>query len=637
MDTSGASPSTAMTTSVRVAVRIRPPNPQTSVLSPTRSPFDATSPPSTPTTASSGLWEGAMTTFSTVVEASSGTSLNVMKASAPQPGIAAASAVAAEGHWDFDAVYGEEANQNDRKHPPNLIPSQIKSGQTGSGKTYSMGTDPTGHLLRRLSTPTTLFSSSPTRTTSSSTLSGITSPTTYPDDIDDASKPHLSVDPEDTSATPEMGIIPRAMEEIFSAIRRDHQEEGVRHEVKVSYLELYNEEWVDLLKPAPSAGTPGSVVRGAWTMSGTSGGEQISIREDKDGKLSVVGAVEASVSSFEEAMKFLICGSRSRTTASTAMNDRSSRSHAIFTLTLKTTRPRRLANSTSPLRRQSTPLKSTPCRSSEGGGWAIMTSKFHFVDLAGSERLKRTRNTGDRKAEGIAINQGLLVLGRVIHALSEVGDAEKGPVGVNGHRTVMLACISPTESDLPETISTLRYASRARGIRNRAKVNLVLDQQQQREKDAIVAAAAATEARLLGEVAELRVALKEARERAERAEAELVKIRREGPVDGGKGLSVSSSSDTLMARISVGVEERVNPLISLDGVEEKGKVVEIDVTTSPVPFDEEDEEDQNEDVELFARYARLRDHIRQLKGLVGNALAVGSRVQTVEGIDGVVA
>uniref|UniRef100_A0A7N8YFC5 Kinesin family member 21A n=1 Tax=Mastacembelus armatus TaxID=205130 RepID=A0A7N8YFC5_9TELE len=112
------------------------------------------------------------------------------------------------------------------------------------------------------------------------------------------------------------------------------------------------------------------------------------------------------------------------------------------------------------------------------------STKFHFVDLAGSERLKRTGATGDRAKEGISINCGLLALGNVISAL---GDRSKRSTHVpyrdskltrllqdslgGNSQTVMIACISPSDRDFMETLNTLKYANRARNIKNKVMVN----------------------------------------------------------------------------------------------------------------------------------------------------------------------
>ena len=112
-----------------------------------------------------------------------------------------------------------------------------------------------------------------------------------------------------------------------------------------------------------------------------------------------------------------------------------------------------------------------------------MVAKFHFVDLAGSERADRTGATGSTLKEGISINKGLLALGNVIAALTEEGKKNHVPyrdskltrilqdsLGGNS-RTSMIACVSPAEVNFSETMSTLKYASRARNIKNAPKVN----------------------------------------------------------------------------------------------------------------------------------------------------------------------
>uniref|UniRef100_A0A8L0DQT5 Kinesin family member 21A n=1 Tax=Oncorhynchus mykiss TaxID=8022 RepID=A0A8L0DQT5_ONCMY len=116
--------------------------------------------------------------------------------------------------------------------------------------------------------------------------------------------------------------------------------------------------------------------------------------------------------------------------------------------------------------------------------YETLTAKFHFVDLAGSERLKRTGATGDRAKEGISINCGLLALGNVISAL---GDRSKRSTHVpyrdskltrllqdslgGNSQTMMIACISPSDRDFMETLNALKYANRARNIKNKVMVN----------------------------------------------------------------------------------------------------------------------------------------------------------------------
>jgi hypothetical protein len=114
----------------------------------------------------------------------------------------------------------------------------------------------------------------------------------------------------------------------------------------------------------------------------------------------------------------------------------------------------------------------------------FMVAKFHFVDLAGSERAKRTGATGTTLKEGISINKGLLSLGNVISALTEDGKKNnhipyrdskltrilQDSLGGNS-RTSMIACISPAEINFEETLNSLKYASRARNIKNKPIVN----------------------------------------------------------------------------------------------------------------------------------------------------------------------
>lgn len=151
------------------------------------------------------------------------------------------------------------------------------------------------------------------------------------------------------------------------------------------------------------------------------------------------------------------------------MNATSSRSHAIFTLHVKQ-------------------LRVVPVDAMDGcpsqQEFETLTAKFHFVDLAGSERLKRTGATGDRAKEGISINCGLLALGNVIAALGDKSKrAQHVPYrdskltrllqdSLGGNScTLMIACISPSDRDFVETLNTLRYANRAKNIKNRVVAN----------------------------------------------------------------------------------------------------------------------------------------------------------------------
>uniref|UniRef100_A0A3Q1B7I9 Kinesin motor domain-containing protein n=1 Tax=Amphiprion ocellaris TaxID=80972 RepID=A0A3Q1B7I9_AMPOC len=262
----------------------------------------------------------------------------------------------------------------------------------------------------------------------------------------------------------EQGIIPRAVHQLFEGIQTRRvraQQAGTQPpEFKVSaqFLELYNEEILDLFD-------------GARDPESRSRKSNIKIHEDASGSIYTTGVTSRLVHSEEELLQCLKLGALSRTTASTQMNAQSSRSHAIFTIHLCQMRvcqqPQmvRLGFGMKP-------------------GFETLMAKFHFVDLAGSERLKRTGATGERAREGISINCGLLALGNVISALGD--QTKKGghvpyrdskltrllqdSLGGNS-RTVMIACVSPSDRDFMETLNTLKYANRARNIKNKVVVN----------------------------------------------------------------------------------------------------------------------------------------------------------------------
>ncbi|XP_040894171.1 kinesin-like protein KIF21A isoform X3 [Toxotes jaculatrix] len=266
----------------------------------------------------------------------------------------------------------------------------------------------------------------------------------------------------------ELGIIPRAVHHLFKGIeerRQAAQEQGrpvPEFKINAQFLELYNEEVLDLFDSTRDMKQK----------------SHIKIHEDANGGIYTVGVTTRTVSSEAEMMQCLKLGALSRTTASTQMNVQSSRSHAIFTIHLCQVRVCASDNQEN----------ETDNRVSNGNSemdeYETLTAKFHFVDLAGSERLKRTGATGDRAKEGISINCGLLALGNVISALGDRGkrashvpyrDSKltrllQDSLGGNS-QTVMIACISPSDRDFMETLNTLKYANRARNIKNKVMVN----------------------------------------------------------------------------------------------------------------------------------------------------------------------
>ncbi|CAB0032006.1 unnamed protein product [Trichogramma brassicae] len=267
-----------------------------------------------------------------------------------------------------------------------------------------------------------------------------------------------------------VGIIPRAIKHLFDGIAEKQQRARERAqmppEFKVSaqFLELYNEDLKDLLSPG-----------------GPRGGARI--HEDTAGNIHLAGVESRNVSSPQEALEYLRMGALSRTTGSTQMNTQSSRSHAIFTLYV---RQARCVGMDDPDADVDTTSSNGQSNAMETNSSEVetLTAKFHFVDLAGSERLKRTGATGDRAKEGISINCGLLALGNVISAL---GDKTKKALHVpyrdskltrllqdslgGNSQTCMIACVSPSDRDFMETLSTLKYANRARNIKNKVMIN----------------------------------------------------------------------------------------------------------------------------------------------------------------------
>ncbi|KAK9510750.1 hypothetical protein O3M35_005471 [Rhynocoris fuscipes] len=232
----------------------------------------------------------------------------------------------------------------------------------------------------------------------------------------------------------EMGVIPRAVYDIFEIIDNT---KGNTYNVTASFIELYNESLYDLL-------------------TNKSREQSIVDMREHNNSLVIPGLTEVEVTSPEETLDKLKEGSLGRMVGATAMNAQSSRSHAIFTVNIKIT-------------------------PNENPKETIM-SKFHLVDLAGSERSKKTGATGERFREGVNINKGLLVLGNVIsqlcegnHSFINYRDSKltrllQDSLGGNSV-TLMIACVSPADYNQEESLSTLRYADRAKKIKNKPIVN----------------------------------------------------------------------------------------------------------------------------------------------------------------------
>ncbi|XP_053545822.1 kinesin-like protein KIF17 [Bombina bombina] len=231
------------------------------------------------------------------------------------------------------------------------------------------------------------------------------------------------------------GIIPRAFEHIFESIQCA---ENTKFLVRASYLEIYNEEIRDLL--------------------GEDTKQKMELKEHPEKGVYVKALSQHTVHSVTECEKIMETGWRNRSVGYTLMNKDSSRSHSIFIINIEM------------------------CTTDENGKDHLRAGKLNLVDLAGSERQSKTGATGDRLKEATKINLSLSALGNVISALvdgkskhipyrdSKLTRLLQDSLGGNT-KTLMVACLSPADNNYDETLSTLRYANRAKNIKNKPRIN----------------------------------------------------------------------------------------------------------------------------------------------------------------------
>nr|XP_023690136.1 kinesin-like protein KIF15 [Paramormyrops kingsleyae] len=237
------------------------------------------------------------------------------------------------------------------------------------------------------------------------------------------------------------GVIPRSFECLFFLISREVERSGSCKSFlcKCSFIEIYNEQIYDLLDSASAS---------------------LFLRENIKKGVFVEGAVEKIVTSAVDAYQVLSMGWRNRRVASTSMNRESSRSHAVFTMTLES-------------------------KETVNEVVNIRTSQLNLVDLAGSERQKDTHTEGSRLKEASSINRSLMCLGQVIMALVDVSNGRsrhicyrdskltfllRDSLGGNA-RTYIIANVHPGSKCFGETLSTLQFAQRAKLIKNKAMIN----------------------------------------------------------------------------------------------------------------------------------------------------------------------
>lgn len=233
----------------------------------------------------------------------------------------------------------------------------------------------------------------------------------------------------------ETGIMVRAISDLFDIVSKN----AYRYTVKMSYLEIYNENIRDLLNPASGF---------------------LELREDtsRNRNIQVTGLSEVVVVSIDEVMGLLHQGNRQRTVEPTGVNKTSSRSHALLSVTV--------------------------CKASRTAT-AVRQGRLFMIDLAGSERASHTKNRGKRLKEGGHINRSLLALGNCINALSggtnprfvNYRDSKLTRLlreSLSGNcRTVMIAHVSSAASHKDETRNTLIYAARASGISHKVERNVL--------------------------------------------------------------------------------------------------------------------------------------------------------------------
>ncbi|XP_065083485.1 kinesin-like protein KIF14 [Ochlerotatus camptorhynchus] len=268
----------------------------------------------------------------------------------------------------------------------------------------------------------------------------------------------MGIDSDDLEISSEAGIIPRFCQELFNRI--ESLKGKVRIEAEVSYFEIYNEKIHDLLAVSPTDGV-------FSVTSCNTKKPPLKVREHPIWGPYVVDLSTHPVDSHSALRNWLAVGNSQRATAATGMNDKSSRSHSIFSVVLN------LSEVVSSEQRNIDAVHQTK------------RSKISLVDLAGSERVSQTCASGERLKEGVSINKSLLTLGKVITSLAETKrnvstyipyrDSVltwllRENLGGNS-RTAMLATISPAATHIDETLATLRYACQARTIVNRVKVN----------------------------------------------------------------------------------------------------------------------------------------------------------------------
>ncbi|XP_050144128.1 kinesin-like protein KIN-12B [Malus sylvestris] len=247
----------------------------------------------------------------------------------------------------------------------------------------------------------------------------------------------------------QQGLTPRVLEHLFARLNEEqikHADKELKYQCHCSFLEIYNEQITDLLDPNQKS---------------------LQIREDVKSGVYVENLTEECVRTIKDVTQLLIKGLSNRRTGSTSINAESSRSHTVFTCVVE-----------------------SQCKNVTNG-ISFKTSRINLVDLAGSERQKLTGAAGERLKEAGNINRSLSQLGNLINILAEISQTGKQrhipyrdsrltfllQESLGGNAKLAMVCaISPTQSCKSETFSTLRFAQRAKAIKNKAVVNEVMQE-----------------------------------------------------------------------------------------------------------------------------------------------------------------
>ncbi|KAL9938900.1 hypothetical protein V8E36_002619 [Tilletia maclaganii] len=257
----------------------------------------------------------------------------------------------------------------------------------------------------------------------------------------------------------EPGIIPRAISEVFRIITEDNTREFL---VRISYLELYNEQLKDLLADRP---TPSSPIKGGRTHTSQAGG-QLRIVEEK-GRVAIAGLQEEIVTSTKDVLALIEKGQASRHVGATDWNEHSSRSHCVLQVTIESRE-----------------------RDAGKAGKEVRLSQLNLIDLAGSERAA---SQVERRKEGAFINKSLLTLGTVISKLTEAGASDASTnanhipyrdskltrilqTSLGGNARVAVICtMSPLSEHATEALSTLSFGKRCKMVVSHAKRGVIMD------------------------------------------------------------------------------------------------------------------------------------------------------------------